>query len=306
MKFIVTTTVNTPTSATLEFCKKSDWKFLIIGDTKTPEESYRQLEKAYPNVNYLSPQEQEKLYPKLSKIIGWKTIQRRNIGFVHAWKSGAEIIATVDDDNIPYPSWGENFVGKEVVCDFWKTDQLVFDPLSVTAYPELWHRGFPVELLKTKNDNAFDGKKSIRCLIQADFWDGDPDIDAICRLTYKPVCAFQHKGPFAANKISPFNSQNTFLAREVLPNYSVWPFVGRMDDIWAGYHLQQKFKNNLIYCPASVFQERNPQDLIRNLENEIIGYRHTLKFIQADCSPNVDFMPEKTKHFLNAYQECFK
>ena len=50
MKCIVTTTINEPTKATLEFCKKEDWTFIIVGDTKTPEASYRKLEIAYPNV----------------------------------------------------------------------------------------------------------------------------------------------------------------------------------------------------------------------------------------------------------------
>lgn len=306
MKFIVTTTINKPTEATLEFCKKQDWQFVIVGDTKTPEALYRQLENEFSNVEYLSVSEQESLYPQLSKIIGWQTIQRRNIGFVHAWKKGAEIVATVDDDNIPYPDWGKNFIGKNVVCDYWTTANDVFDPLSVTEYKNLWHRGFPVEILHKKNDVTFAGKKEIHCLIQADLWDGDPDIDAICRLAYKPVCAFKKQAPFAANKISPFNSQNTFLSRVTIPYYSVWPFVGRMDDIWAGYSIQMKFKENLIYCPASVYQNRNPQDLIKNLENEIIGYRNTMDFVKSNCSLSLKAIPDKTKQFIDIYQKNFE
>lgn len=307
MKCIVTTTINEPTKATLEFCKKEDWTFIIVGDTKTPEASYRKLEIAYPNVRYLSPQEQDKLYPKLSLILGWKTIQRRNIGFVHAWRMGAEIIATVDDDNIPSEYWGKNvYVGQEVWVDYWHKTQECFDPLSATNYKHLWHRGFPIELLQEKNKFSYVGERPIKCLIQADLWNGDPDIDAICRLTYKPDCYFETFRPFASNKISPFNSQNTFLAREVIPHYSVWPFVGRMDDIWAGYYLQTIFNENLIYAPASVYQDRNPQDLIKNLENEIIGYRHTLDFIKEGCLPDLPFIPEGTRLFIKAYQECFQ
>ena len=308
MKVIVTTTINEPTKATLEFCKKEDWAFIIVGDTKTPEASYRKLEIAYPNVRYLSPQEQEKLYPKLSLILGWKTIQRRNIGFVHAWKMGAEIIATVDDDNIPSENWGENvYVGQEVDCVYWVKDEECFDPLSATNHKELWHRGFPIELLKTKNNfNHIKCKHKIKCLVQADLWNGDPDVDAVCRLAYRPECHFLVFWPFASNRISPFNSQNTFLAREVIPHYSVWPFIGRMDDIWASYYLQTIFRDNLIYCPASVYQDRNPQDLIKNLENEIIGYRHTLDFIRGGCCPDSPFIPEGTRTFLKAYSECFQ
>jgi hypothetical protein len=37
--------------------------------------------------------------------------------------------------------------------------------------------------------------------------------------------------------------------------------------------------DKLIYNRASVYQDRNVQDLIVNLEKEIIGYRNTLNFI---------------------------
>jgi hypothetical protein len=104
-KFIVTTTINYPTKATrlfAEIAKRDNWIFVIVGDTKTPHDEYRELERDYPTVTYLDPEQQAELYPELSEIIGWKTIQRRNIGFVYAYNKGAEIVATVDDDNIPY------------------------------------------------------------------------------------------------------------------------------------------------------------------------------------------------------------
>ena len=95
-KFIVTTTINKPTLATLKFCRISqekNWTFVIVGDTKTPHEAYEQLVKAYsPHVIYLTPETQESLYPELSQVIGWKSIQRRNIGFVYAYQQGSDII----------------------------------------------------------------------------------------------------------------------------------------------------------------------------------------------------------------------
>ena len=115
---IVTTTVNNPTDATIKFCQLSHqngWHFLIVGDLKTPHEKYLNLTKKYKNIFYLTPDSQKKLYPAISKLIGWNTIQRRNIGFIHAIKNDAEIIATIDDDNIPYDKWGQNLVvGKTI------------------------------------------------------------------------------------------------------------------------------------------------------------------------------------------------
>lgn len=304
-KFIVTTTINKPTEATQKFCKKKDWFFIIVGDKKTPEEEYRQLEKNHSNVKYLSHEEQDHLYPELSSMTGWNTIQRRNIGFVHAYRYGADIVATVDDDNIPYEHWGKNvYINQEIVCDYFETSDNVFDPLSVTDTNFLWHRGFPIELLKTKNNVVYKGKRSRRVLIQADLWDGDPDIDAMARLTYKTLVKYNINTPFFSNKISPFNSQNTFLARGVIPFYFVWPSVGRMDDIWSGYHIQTRFKDNLIYAPASVYQERNVQDLITNLEKEIIGYRHTYEFVCNGCSINFHAVPESISRYKDVYEKA--
>ena len=94
----------------------------------------------------------------------------------------------------------------------------------------------------------------------------------MARLTFKPIVKYSDvKEPYCSNKISPFNSQNTFLHRDVIPYYSVLPFIGRMDDIWGSYILQNYFPNSVIYSPASVYQDRNIQDLVTNLEKEIIG-----------------------------------
>lgn len=312
--YIVTTTINAPTKATLKFAElanKNGWVFVIVGDQKTPDFQYRNLESRYPGVVvYLDCVDQTRLYPELSEIIGWKTIQRRNIGFVYAYKQGAEIIATVDDDNIPYDNWGQNLlVGKEVEVDMYKNKHCnYFDPFSVTNHNHLWHRGYPLECLDVKNNIDLLGRRIMFASIQADFWDGDPDIDAICRLTKKPLVKFNKFEPFTTNQFSPFNSQNTFIHRSVFPFYSVWPGVGRMDDIWAGYYAEA-MHHNVVYCPASVYQERNPQDLVKNLENECIGYRHTLKFLNGQSklgNYKFDFMPAAVDEFLREYEKHFE
>ena len=309
-KYIVTTTINKPTKATIKFCqlaKRDGWVFVIIGDLKTPHDEYQNLVLKYiGNVLYLSPKKQKELFPELSDIIGWNTIQRRNIGFVYSYKQGAEIVATVDDDNIPYDFWGQDvYVGKEVEVDYYSPKNEVFDPISVTNNFELWHRGYPIQLMKDRRESIYMGKKTIIPLIQADFWNGDPDVDAIARLTFQPEVTFDFKEPFASDTISPFNSQNTFLHREILPHYAVWPFVGRMDDIWGGYYAQKVMgKDRLIYNRATVYQERNKQDLITNLENEIIGYRHTLDFAKHAWLEST-YIPEKTKQFLDIYFKHF-
>jgi len=308
-KYIITTTINEPTEATIKFCKiadEKDFTFVIVGDTKTPHDSYKNLTDLYNNVVYLSPVEQDMLYPDLSEIIGWKTIQRRNIGFVYAYQNGAEVVATVDDDNIPYDSWGDNILlGQEIEVDeFENLSCPFFDALSTTEHNDLWHRGFPIEHLQVKNDIEYKGKVKMTPLVQAEFWDGDPDIDAICRLSKKPIVKFKPFEPFTTKQLTPFNSQNTFLHRSVLKYYSVFPYTGRMDDIWGSYVMQHHFPNSVIFAKASVYQARNPQDLVKNLENEIIGYRNTLQLLH-NLKDYWGLLPDKTVEYFNTYQTYF-
>ena len=299
-KYIVTTTINHPTLATIKYSRKEDWTLIVVGDTKTPHYEYE-------NLNCISPEYQEKTYPELSETIGWKSIQRRNIGFVEAYNRGADIVATVDDDNIPYDDWGTNVVvGETVEIDFYNTDLGVFDPLSVTEHNQVWHRGYPIDLVPYRSRVSYGGKLKRRVLVQADLWDGDPDIDAMARLSIRPIVKFDKiQGPYGSLSISPFNSQNTFLAREVIPYYSVFPHVGRMDDIWGGYVLQHYFPKSVVYNKASVYQDRNVQDLVTNLEKEIIGYRYTTDLIRS-LPEWQEIVPKETVDYWNAYRRCFE
>ena len=307
-KVIVTTTINEPTKATLEYCKKVDWDFIIVGDTKTPHESYTSLSKEYSQLIYLHPDEQELLYPELSQVLGWKTIQRRNIGFVHAYKLGYEIMATVDDDNIPYDNWGVDIKVHNIIeTDIYTTENIVFDPLSPTKYSNLWHRGFPIQLLKYRNLIQYSGKDKIKVFIQANLWDGDPDIDAICRLSNSPMVKFDPDiKPYSSScEFIPFNSQNTILSTLILKHYFMFPFIGRMDDIWGGYILQHFIgSGNIIFDKPTVYQERNTQDLIKNLNDEIFGYRNTLELLN-NINNFESYLPIKSLEAFKIYQSYF-
>ena len=297
-KYIVTTTIQPPTEATLKFADMEDWTLIVVGDTKTPHAEYEKI-----RCLYLHPDDQEKEYKQLSDSIGWRSIQRRNIGFVKAYHMGADVVATVDDDNIPYENWGRDIhVGKEIEVDFYETENTVFDPLSVTEHNWLWHRGYPVEEIPTKNSVTYVGKKRTKVLVQANLWDGDPDIDATNRMTRRPLVKFNNIHPYSTNNITVFNSQNTFIHRDVLPYYMVFPHVGRMDDIWGSYYLQRHIpRGSIVFDKPTVYQDRNEQDLVRNLENELLGYRNTLKYINGEFD-----LPDQTKTFIENYERSFR
>ena len=97
-KFIVITTINKTTKAIKEYDKKKDWNLIVIGDKKTPKIKLN-------NGVYINLDEQKNLGFTCTRDIPINCYQRINIGYLYALKNGAEIIASIDDDNIPLKHW---------------------------------------------------------------------------------------------------------------------------------------------------------------------------------------------------------
>ncbi len=305
-KVIVTTTINRDTEALIKFAAMKDWRLVVAGDKKTPDPGI-------PDYHYFSPAMQEKYDPKLSDLIGWNCIQRRNFAFLFACKElKADVIATVDDDNIPYSDWAENLkIGNQVRCNEWNCMAPAFDPLSVTLRSNLWHRGFPLELLHEKNNHPLGAiVRNVKCDVRADLWNGEPDVDAICRLSHKTSdCLFGTGGtPYTSNKPSPFNSQNTFLSREVMPHYFMFPGIGRYDDIMASYHVQaQGFR--VMYGGPTVVQKRNEHNIMEDLANEVWGMQKSLavvKEVPTNKNAVLDRLPPRALEAFRQYQTHFE
>jgi len=298
-KIIVTTTINPPTKAVKKFDAMPDWDIVVIGDLKTPEDY------SLENGIYVSPEEQEKYDKELSDAIGWNCIQRRNFGLLWAHDMGADIVAVIDDDNIPYDDWGQNLmVGKEVKVNYYENSLPAFDPIGATNEKHIWHRGYPLQLI-SRRDYSKVSKKIVHADVQADFWNGDPDIDAICRMEHAPECNFDPSCfPIASNKVAPFNSQNTFLKASLLKDYFLFPHVGRMDDIWASYYVQAKGAQ-VVFGKASVYQERNEHDLVRDMRQEYLGYENNLKIVTEladDPKKILNYLPEQSIKAFELYR----
>jgi len=302
MKIIVTTTINSPTEAIRRFDAMSDWTLVVMGDKKTP--AYK-LDRGI----YVSPEEQEKYDPALSEAIGWNCIQRRNFGLLWAHDMKASVVAVVDDDNIPDADWGKNLlVGREVEVNYYETTLPAFDPVGATNHAHIWHRGFPLQLIPKRNYTA-KSRRTIVPDVQADFWNGDPDIDAICRMEHAPECHFDSACfPIAANVMGPFNSQNTFINPQWLKNYFLFPHTGRMDDIWASYYLQA-LGAKVVWNKASVYQARNPHNLLRDMQAEYLGYENNLDLVERlakDPEAFTRFLPGRTAEAFRLYRKHFK
>ena len=290
MIYIATTTINPPTKALKLFAKNKNCKLIVALDKKSKGFNLK-------NSVVLSTKYQEKKWPKLSKLIGWNCIQRRNFAILEAYKRGAEIIALIDDDNIPYKNWFKNiYVDKKINCKEILTNKKIFDPVGYTNHSNLWHRGLPLELVNNRKYKI--GKKNlIRPDIQANFWNGDPDIDAVCRMIFKPECNFKKSlFPFFSKKISPFNSQNTLISRKVVRDYFLFPHIGRMDDIWASFYVTSK-NYKVIYNEPTVYQQRNVHNLIKDFKDEYIGYTNSLNLVEnlyKDSNNIYKFLPKKS------------
>ena len=289
-KYIVATTIFEPSKAIKLFSKIRNWKLIVVGDLKTPHHLYESLS----NVVYLSPSMQKKIDNKLSKLIGWNCVQRRNFGYIYAIQNGAKYIATVDDDNIPYKFWSDSFkLDNKIKAKKYITSKKVFDPLSIFKFNyKIWHRGYPLQLLEISEKKKFKFEVE-KFDVQANLWDKNPDIDAINRMNINKFnFKFRLNNPYYSNKISPFNSQNTILTSDCLRNYFLFPFIGRMDDIWASYYVQS-LGYKVFYDEPTVYQERNAHSVYNDFLLEVQGYKNNLNLINALLKN-----PEKIKSFL--------
>jgi hypothetical protein len=144
--------------------------------------------------------------------------------------------------------------------------------------------------------------------VQADFWNGDPDIDATCRLEHAPECEFDPRAfPMCSNKMGPFNSQNTFIGGEWLKDYFLFPHVGRMNDIWASFYLQAK-GCRAVWNKASVYQRRNVHDLVRDMRQEYLGYENNLNLVQdlaRDPGSIAGYLPGRANWAFELYRRHF-
>jgi hypothetical protein len=291
---LVTTTIHIPyvLNDYAKDAKKhgfNDLSLIVVGDYKTPPETRqfcRELESKFGlKCIYLDVQDQKKFiqeYPLLDQIIPYNCMQRRNIGLLIAYLNQAEVIVTIDDDNFIRQ---KNYFGSHAIVgqslsmptysssDGWLN---VCSFLKDRNSRKFYHRGHSLarrqgnEVVTKKEDQA-------KVVVNAGFWLGDPDIDAITRLaTPIDVISYKldHNFCLARDTYAPFNTQNTALHRSVIPAYFLAPFIGRFDDIWAGYFLKRiadHLGDRIAFGGPLVTHERTPHNLWDDLEAERLG-----------------------------------
>lgn len=289
---LITTTINVP--RVLELYRKygPDVAMFIAGDKhpRTPE--IRKYCDGMEFVHFDDPERTEELDYKCSELIGWNCIQRRNIALLEAIKWGADVIVSIDDDNIPlapdYFEWFEwwEFSGlKASSSTGWFDVGTLLNPISP-------HRGFPHD--KKAAQPSFESTVGAKVGVAAGVCLGDPDISAVTRIANGPtvhgVSEVLRSGVVTDPKDTwtVFNTQNTAFIRELAPAMFCMPGVGRYDDIFASLICQRVMRDlnyHVHFGQPFVWQQRNSHDLLKDLAQELNGMRTMEIFAEYLDSP---------------------
>lgn len=228
--------------------------------------------------------------------IPWNTDNRRNIGFLQAWESGADVLISIDDDN--YCRADSDFVGDHHVVG-----QPVQDGDAQVASGGAWFnicsrldaqigdpffpRGYPYSARKADVQARLQplspGPRATVAL-NAGLWLDDPDVDAITRLAQRPRVRAAHPGAVILDQgtWSPVNTQNTALTRAAIPAYYYVRMgyglqglkIDRFGDILSGYFVQKcaKHLGHAIRIGSPVADHRRtPHNLFQDLYHELAG-----------------------------------
>ena len=243
-------------------------QFIVIGDRKGPK--HFSLEGSW----FVGIEDQLKTGFRLPELCPYGHYARKNIGYLLAMSAGATVIQETDDDNIPYDEFW-HIRDPQVNGEYYETGDWLNVYRLFSSLP-IWPRGFPLQKLRSPVA-AGSGPNTLYCPIHQGLAEDNPDVDAIYRLVFDTEKSFRERGDvILKNTYCPFNSQNTQWQKEAfmlmyLPSYCSF----RMTDIWRSFIAQHiAYANGWGVCfhNATVYQERNEHDLIRDFGDEVIGY----------------------------------
>ena len=282
----------------------ADTTLRIICDRKTPASVHAAAAEAHRagfHVDCPTLEEQEAYLRRLGLpdgFVPWNTDNRRNIGFLRAWESGADVLISIDDDN--YCRAESDFVGAHGIVGATTAVQPGVRLASGSAWfnicslldtgkaSSVFPRGYPYAARKEVRAPApgpLPAAAAGRTIaINAGLWLDDPDVDALTRLTLAPRAVAADLAPVVLDAAtwSPVNSQNTALLRAAIPAYYYvrmgYPLQGmridRFGDILSGYFVQKcaKHLGHAVRIGSPVADHRRtPHNLMKDLYHELAG-----------------------------------
>jgi hypothetical protein len=302
-KYIVITSIFEPTEAVIDFSRKEDYQLVVVGDKKSPSDWQ------CDRVIFLSVGQQDKSGFDLH--IPYNHYCRKMFGYLYAIMNGADVIIDTDDDNIPESNWGfPEFSGKYPLIP----ENLGFINIyELYTKQKIWPRGYPLRFIN--KSGVIPGGGNSQQKVEVGIWqglaNGDPDVDAVYRLTNNRICNFENRGlrVLGKNTITPFNSQNTAFRKELFVLLYLPSFVTfRFTDILRGLIAQPimwLYGYYLGFTDATVMQKRNPHDYLKDFESEIPMYLwsekiHELVSVSLSINRSID------DNLYNAYKILHK
>ncbi|GMS96854.1 hypothetical protein PENTCL1PPCAC_19029, partial [Pristionchus entomophagus] len=297
-KWIVVTSIQSPTEDVKKLASYPDWTLVVVGDTKTPADW------SFHDVHYLSIETQNAMGFESVKRLPTKSYTRKNAGYLYAIANGAEWIYDTDDDNKPFGKGLDQF---DFASDrtrglrFTSLDEpasiqeSMFNPYRHFGRPDMWPRGFPLEYIK--NHDHKDGSYRLCRVqhppaVQQGLVQKDPDMDAIYRLLHAELTSgldesFNEFAPpviLAPGSYAPWNSQNTLFSQSAFFGLFLPTSVAfRVTDIWRCYYTQALLHaagETVSFVPVNAIQQRNPHSYLKDFFEEIDVYGKSGAIVQ--------------------------
>ena len=297
-KWIVVTTINEPTEQIGKLSKIKGFQLLVVGDKKTNQNW------SYPNVIYLNIQDQYNLNYKSYKSTPFNSYTRKNIGYLYAIENGAKYIYDTDDDNAPILSDLTKYFDIDKTTKYGMIvnnngnnnessfNMNIINPYAHFGQPTIWPRGYPLSKIHLNYDNQYLCGQLKPSIVQQGLVNGDPDVDAIFRLTktmnYKrPNITFDQTSPslqIPTFTFTPYNSQNTlFHYKAFWSLYLPKSVTFRLTDIWRSYWSQRLLwliDSTVSFYPPNAIQIRNSHSYLNDFKEEQNMYTQTEDLIQ--------------------------
>lgn len=301
---IVITTINYPTRAVRDIARdasKLGANVFLIGDQKSPPDF------SQPGTTYLDLEAQKQSGFEYAALAPARHYARKNVGYLVAIKAGVTVLVETDDDNIPRDGFWARREARQparlVPGDDW------VNVYSYFASRQIWPRGLPLDRVTVQPPSLEAVEPTeIHCPIQQGLADENPDVDAIFRLVLPLPFDFEQGDAIALRGAwCPFNSQNTTWWPEAFPLlYLPYYCSFRMTDIWRSFVAQKIAYLNgwgILFHNATVFQERNEHNLLRDFEEEVPGYLHNGRIRQALDGLH---LPKGEKNIPEAMRACYR
>ena len=257
---------------------------LVAGDRKGPHDY------PLPRAQLLTLAQQLELPLRLPQLLPVNHYVRKNVGYLVAISRRAGCIYETDDDNAPNARWKVRSSKTKAISVRASGWQNVYRHFGKTL---LWPRGFPLEQIRSPNQAPVASPappSQVYSPIQQGLADGNPDVDAIWRLTLSSDVRFLARQSVALQRgvWCPFNSQSTWWWPEVYPLLYLPSFCTfRMTDIWRSFIAQRcvwELGGAVTFHAPEVFQDRNQHNLLRDFEDEIPGYLGNSKICRTLAS----------------------